>query len=63
MFNDEQLERYSRQLMVDERDLAGQEALAAARVLIVGCGGWPIRRHCIWPVPVWADWCWRMMTG
>ncbi|MCG8436660.1 MAG: ThiF family adenylyltransferase, partial [Pseudomonadales bacterium] len=39
MFNDEQLERYSRQLMVDELDLAGQEALATARVLIVGCGG------------------------
>ena len=39
MFNDEQLERYSRQLMVDELDLAGQEALAAARVLIAGCGG------------------------
>lgn len=39
MFNDEQLERYSRQLMVNEVDLAGQEALAAARVLIVGCGG------------------------
>ncbi|MDX1802877.1 MAG: molybdopterin-synthase adenylyltransferase MoeB [Alcanivorax sp.] len=39
MFNDEQLERYSRQLMLDEVDLAGQEALAAARVLLVGCGG------------------------
>ncbi|MCK0154962.1 HesA/MoeB/ThiF family protein [Alcanivorax sp. S6407] len=39
MFNDEQLERYSRQLMVNEVDLAGQEALSAARVLIVGCGG------------------------
>ncbi|EKF74153.1 molybdopterin biosynthesis MoeB protein [Alcanivorax hongdengensis A-11-3] len=39
MFNDEQLERYSRQLMVDEMDLAGQEALAAARVLLIGCGG------------------------
>ncbi len=39
MFNDEQLERYSRQLMVSEVDLAGQEALAAAQVLIVGCGG------------------------
>ena len=39
MFNDEQLNRYSRQLMVDELDLDGQEALAAARVLIVGCGG------------------------
>lgn len=39
MFNDEQLERYSRQLMVSDVDLAGQEALAGARVLIVGCGG------------------------
>lgn len=39
MFNDEQLERYSRQLMVNEVDLAGQEALAGARVLMVGCGG------------------------
>ncbi|MEQ3722497.1 molybdopterin-synthase adenylyltransferase MoeB [Alcanivorax sp.] len=39
MFNDEQLNRYSRQLMVDELDLDGQETLAAARVLIVGCGG------------------------
>lgn len=39
MFNDEQLNRYSRQLMVEELDLEGQDALAAARVLIVGCGG------------------------
>ena len=39
MFNDEQLERYSRQLMVSDFDLAGQDALAASTVLIVGCGG------------------------
>ena len=39
MLNDEQLERYSRQLMVADVDLAGQEALAAASVLVVGCGG------------------------
>lgn len=39
MFNDEQLERYSRQLMVSDVDLAGQEALAAAQVLMIGCGG------------------------
>ena len=39
MLNDDQLLRYSRQLMVEEFDLAGQEVLAGARVLVVGCGG------------------------
>lgn len=37
--NDEQLLRYSRQLMLNGFDVAGQEALLAARVLIVGLGG------------------------
>lgn len=37
--NDEQLLRYSRQLMLPEVDLDGQEALLGARVLIVGLGG------------------------
>lgn len=37
--DDRQLERYSRQLIVPNFDLEGQEALAAARVVIVGCGG------------------------
>ncbi|MEE8041528.1 MAG: molybdopterin-synthase adenylyltransferase MoeB, partial [Pseudomonadales bacterium] len=34
--NDAQLLRYSRQIMLPEIDIAGQEALLAARVLIVG---------------------------
>ena len=38
-FNDEQLLRYSRHIMVNEFDVAGQQALANARVLIVGVGG------------------------
>jgi len=37
--NDEQLIRYSRQIMVPGLDLAGQEQLLASRVLLVGAGG------------------------
>lgn len=37
--NDEQLLRYSRQIMLNGFDVAGQEALLAARVLVVGLGG------------------------
>jgi molybdopterin/thiamine biosynthesis adenylyltransferase len=37
--NDEQLLRYSRHLMLTGFDVAGQEALLAARVLVVGLGG------------------------
>lgn len=37
--NDEQLLRYSRQIMLPEIDAAGQEKLAAATVFVVGLGG------------------------
>ena len=37
--NDEQLLRYSRQIMLPQIDLDGQEKLLASRVLIVGMGG------------------------
>jgi len=37
--NDEQLLRYSRQIMLSELDVAGQEALLAGSALIVGLGG------------------------
>ncbi len=37
--NDEQLIRYSRQIMVPGLDLAGQERLLASRALIIGLGG------------------------
>lgn len=37
--NDDQLLRYSRQIMLPEIDAAGQERLAAAHVLLVGLGG------------------------
>ncbi len=37
--NDDQLLRYSRQIMLPEMDIVGQQKLLAARVLIVGLGG------------------------
>ncbi len=37
--NDDQLLRYSRQIMLPEIDAAGQQRLAEARVLVVGLGG------------------------
>ena len=37
--NDEQLQRYSRQMLLPQIDLAGQQKLLAARVLVIGLGG------------------------
>ncbi len=37
--NDAQLLRYSRQIMLPQLDIEGQETLLAARALIIGAGG------------------------
>ena len=39
MLNDEVLERYSRQILLPEIDLVGQENIRRGSVLVVGCGG------------------------
>ncbi|MDF7675192.1 HesA/MoeB/ThiF family protein [Neisseriaceae bacterium ESL0693] len=39
MINDKQLLRYSRHVLLNDIDVAGQEAIMAARVLVIGAGG------------------------
>ncbi|WP_257379967.1 HesA/MoeB/ThiF family protein [Snodgrassella communis] len=39
MITDEQLLRYSRHILLDKLDIAGQEAILAAHALVIGAGG------------------------
>ena len=39
MLNDDDLERYARQVIMPEIDEHGQQKLAAAKVLVIGAGG------------------------
>jgi adenylyltransferase/sulfurtransferase len=39
MLNDDDLERYARQVIMPDIDEQGQQKLAAAKVLVIGAGG------------------------
>ena len=45
--DNEQLNRYSRHILLPEMGVEGQEKLLAAKVLLVGAGGLVVLRHCI----------------
>lgn len=48
-FSQEEVERYARHLVLREVGGPGQQKLKAARVLVVGAGGWARRPRCTWP--------------
>lgn len=54
--------RYSRQILLEDIAIEGQQKLLASRVLIVGLGGLGTPPRCIWPARAWARWCWPMTT-
>jgi hypothetical protein len=62
VLNDQELLRYSRQILLHHIDIDGQLRLKDSRVLIVGLGGWVRRWRCIWPRPVSASCIWRIST-
>ena len=47
-FTNEQLERYSRHIILKEIGVKGQKKLLNAKVLIIGAADWVHRLPCIW---------------
>lgn len=44
---DEQIERYSRHIILNEVGVKGQKKLLKGKVLIIGAGGLELRQQCI----------------
>lgn len=60
--NDSDFMRYSRQLLLEDIAIEGQQKLLASRVLIVGLGGLGSPPRSILPEPASARWRWPMTT-
>ena len=52
--------RYSRQILLEDIAIDGQQKLLASRVLIVGLGGLARPPRCIWPGRARERWYWPM---
>jgi tRNA A37 threonylcarbamoyladenosine dehydratase len=56
--NDRDFMRYSRQMLLEDIAIDGQQKLLASRVLIVGLGGLGSPPRSTWQVLAWVRWCW-----
>lgn len=52
-FTNEQMERYSRHIILQEVGVKGQKKLLNSKVLIIGAGGLALRQLCILRRQVW----------
>ena len=52
---DEQIERYSRHIILKEVGAKGQKKLLKGKVLIIGAGGLGAPAACIWQQQVWEQ--------
>lgn len=60
--NDRDFMRYSRQILLDDIALDGQQKLLDSQVLIIGLGGWVHLLRCTWRALASGRWYWQMTT-
>jgi hypothetical protein len=60
-FTEEQIRRYSRQIILPDVGGRGQKKLLESRVLLIGAG-WARPLACTWPQPEWVPWASLTLT-